>query len=227
MKIPFLILIALLLVGGGTYAYMQKRQVGTPVAENSSIQMTSSVRSQLAIDLSIVTPQFIDSGNYSVYSDGRPFLDYIMNIKKDLEMIPIFKEAMDNSASETEVLLKAIGKRYVLLHMPGGKDMGEDVVFDSVTQQISDVISWPRILFKTDTFAVYVSPDDICTYTLDQPSCVPLPNAKLSNQEELYWDPMGGPVELKETHTDTSLTISVYNRSDGGRMLRKSTFTLP
>lgn len=248
-----LVTIILLLVGGGAYMYMQRKQVNQPVAESPVTQVTSTTptsilatlttttsakASQLAIDLSTVTPQFIDDGGDGKYKDGTPLPDYMIKIKNDIAAIfaPASQDGYYLYSRPSNIVLFAIGERYVFFGDIRAKESGSDKILDSVTQTSTETRAFSIQLFKTDEIAVYVSPQNVCTYTLDQPSCVPLAGADLSG-EEFYFDPMGG-FWIEETHTDTSLTIGVFDRESPlildpntgsllAKKLRDATFVLP
>lgn len=179
-----------------------------PVVQPPTNAAQPIAQSQLAKDLSNITPQFVDDTKED--STGRQILpSELEKIKNDVALIRIGPGPYDSNTGP-DIFLEAVGKRYVELTITRPTDASSSPqILDSVTLK-SNYISglFQFVIGKT---AVYVSATDICTYTLDQPSCVPLPGAKLSGGE-VYGDDSGmagdfAPQDL--THTNTSMTIAV------------------
>jgi hypothetical protein len=86
-------------------------------------------------------------------------------------------------------------------------------ILDSTTLQPTYIDGFFQ--FATNDTAVFVNPTDICTYTPDQPACVPLPGAELSGNEMYGDDENSGNyfVPQDETHTNTSFTLAVLGWS--------------
>jgi hypothetical protein len=172
---------------------------------------TSSLaaQSQLITDLANVTPQFVDDKE----NDDNPVAlpANLEKIKRDIESIMQEQSILDEQAgSDVSFTLNAVGKRYVLVNLfEGPEGEGSPYILDSETLQSNYI---PGLFqFETEKTAVYVSATDICTYTLDQQSCIPLPGAKLSGNED-YGDDQGLAgyfIPQDETHTDSSFTIAV------------------
>lgn len=238
-----LIIITLLLIGSAIYVYQNNIKVETdsPMASTTtqptSIGQTSNqtqalpektaepaTQTQLAIDLSKVTPQFITRG--SVLSSD------LEKIRQDVKSILLPGEQND---SQVGIALNAVGKRYVVATVLRPTDAGSNPrIIDSVTLKSSNYI--PGLFqFTVGKTAVYVSATDICTYMLDQSSCVPLQGAKLSGGE-MYGDneqAAGYFVPQDLTHTNTSMTIAVlawtnpYTNQAKLQKVRDITLTLP
>lgn len=238
-----LIIVAILLAGGGAYIYTNSEftleEKGTPDSANKDVALPQAtttaqtsntqtkVVSQLVLDLANVKPQFIDENGYGELKDGTPLPNFALQIKKDIATIftPTSNEGYHLYSKAENIYLIAIGKRYVIFGDKNAKEGYYGELFDSVTNTSLPMGSWAPQIFHTDKFAVHVSPSDICTYTLDQPLCVTLPGSKL-NSSEGYWDTMGGSFGITETHTNTSLTISVFDYATS-KKLRDVTFALP
>ena len=193
-NLPIIILIVLIIVGG-LYLFIanSKTKTATNILNTSQISTTTA---QLAIDLANVTsPQFVDD---------KSLAPELQKIKEAVKTI-----LYPDGPVGGDITLIAVGKRYVVASIPSNPDNSIIKILDSVTLE-SNYISG-LFQFKTDKIAVYVSATDICTYTLDQPSCIGLPGAKLSGGE-IYGDDetLGGYfIPQDETHTNTSLTIAV------------------
>lgn len=154
----------------------------------------------LRTDLQGITPHFIDLGEHT-----QPLNSQEQKIKNDVSAI-LIPEPMDGVG----VSLLAVGQRYVVAALLRPTDGGTPLeIIDSATGQIDSI---PGLFqFIAHGSAVYLSAQDICTYTPDQSSCVSVPGAKLSG-DEMYGDDetMGGYFQPQdETHTDTSITIAV------------------
>lgn len=223
-----LIIVAVLLAGGGAYFYTQKNTSENPaptgdvvLPQATSTTQTSNpqtkVASQLALDLANVTPQFIDENGYGGLQDGKPLPVFATTIKKDIAAIftPTDNQGYHLYSKAENIYLVAIGKRYVIFGDKEAKEGYSGELFDSVTNTSLPMGPWASQIFHTDKFAVYVSPTNICTYTLDQPLCTILSDSKLTGSER-YWDPPTGEISIEETHTNNSLKISAFDSSKGG-----------
>jgi len=187
------------------------RYVGTtdvmPVQSQQDATAEQQAQAQLMADLTTITPQFVE---YKQGADGKQILSpELEKIKNDVGAILIGPGPYDSSTG-SDVLLNAVGKRYVEITITRPTGAGSSPqILDSATlksQNISGLFQF--VVGKT---AVYVSATDICTYTLDQPSCIPLPGAKLFGNE-VYGDAemVAGYFEpLDLSHTNTSMTIAV------------------
>jgi|SRR3989344_1901167 len=209
-----LLVIGLAVLGGTGYYAMQQN-----ATSQTSSPATSAAQSQLAVDLSNITPQFVE---YKSGPDGKQILSPdLEKIRNDVGVILIGPGPYDSSTG-ADVVLMAIGKRYVVATVtrPTGAGVRPQII-DSNTLK-PDYLPGPFQL-KTDKIAVFVSAKDICMYRLDEPSCVPLPGAKLSGKE-VYGDdetmpPFVAPRDAKLT--DTSLTIAVLAWTNPGTDLAK------
>lgn len=225
-----LALIAVLLIGGGAYVYVQNKQANEPIATTSTAQTsknTSATPSRLALDLANVTPQFIDENGYGGLKDGTPLPAFAVQIKKDIAAIftPPDNKGYHLYSKAENIYLIAVGKRYVIFGDSLAKEGYSGELFDSVTNTSLPMGPWAAQIFHTNTFAVYVMPNSICTYTLDQPICITIPGSKLTESEG-YWDTMGGSYGITETHTNTSLTVTDFSLATGKKS-REMTFALP
>lgn len=216
------IVLGLVVVGMSVYYVMQQKHVPTskPASFNvatpqqkqqsvsdTSVQATTTEtpsQSQLVMDLSRVTPQFIEyKQNANVPKMLTPDLE---SVRQDIKSI---LGTEDNP--QVDVGLIAVGKRYVVATEIRPSDGGSSLqIIDAATTKVINSI--PGLYqFTVDKTKVYVSATDICTYTLDTPSCVPIPGAKLSNGE-VYGDDgtLAGYFEPQDLiQTDTSMTIAV------------------
>jgi hypothetical protein len=178
----------------------------------SSTSVTSSVNktSQLAADLSMVKPQFINN-----QGDGN----ILLPIRDDIRSL----------LNDQTYFLVAVGKRYVVATSESEQGIDTEII-DSQSLRSTGISGW--LQFKTGNTAVYVSAQDICTYTIDTPSCTETPGAKLEGDEVYGDDQMlaGFFQPQDETHTNTSLTIAILRWDSTESHLvkvRDVTFTLP
>ncbi|MES2225913.1 MAG: hypothetical protein V4480_03860 [Patescibacteria group bacterium] len=193
--------LGIIIIGTGIswFAISHKAADSDQAAISTPPASASSTDSRLATHLSKITPQFIAAD-----TTLSPELE---NIRQDIKSILLDSQ----SDPQIDIALDAVGSRYVVATVLYPTDRGSSPqVIDSATLDSSTYI--PGLYeFTVGKTQIYVSATDICTYTLDQPSCVPLPKAKLSGGE-LYGDDSGMagyfvPQDL--THTNTSMTIAV------------------
>lgn len=209
------IVLGLIVIGGGAYfvkhqnptsetsqnypdisttQHTQAQITNAPAVQQATNATQSAAQSQLARELALAAPQFIDPANPP------------SNLKKIAAAIATIVKSDAQS-----VTVSAVGKRYILVSVnrPTDKSVTPEI-FDLVAQKIVGFI--PGLYqFTVGKSQVYVSATDVCTYTLDQAACVPLQGAKLSGGE-VYGDDntMGAyfvPQDL--SHTETSMTLTV------------------
>jgi hypothetical protein len=191
----------------------------------SGVNPRSAQQSVLASELSKATPQFIE---YKEDATGQQVLSTDFE-KIRQNAIAILLPHNDPDYSKRLSLI-AVGKRYVLVGMPGPEE-NHPTIFDSITSKSVPISGLYQ--FTVGNTQVYVSTTDICTYTLDTDACAPIPGAKLSGNE-IYGDDsgLGGYFVPQDfTHTGTSLTLAVLAWSapgtDKAKLQKVRSLTLP
>jgi hypothetical protein len=207
-------IVVIILAAGGWWYISQSNAMSQPTPQPAAQSVAQpTTRSQLAIDLSSVTPKFVE------YKEDPTTGEQVLSpdlekIKNDAAAILIGPGPYDPSAGP-DILLNAVGTRYVEVTITHPTDAGSSPqILDSVTLRSVPISG--LFQFTIGATAVYVSATDICTYTLNTPSCVPVPGAKLSGITttggEVYGDDetQGGYFVAQDlSHTNTSMTIAV------------------
>jgi hypothetical protein len=242
-RIVALVGIAAIVVVASAFYDIHKLQSSRPsnsTAASTPTLTTSKAQSQLIADLSHIAPQFVD--DTEARNTPAPLPAYLHKIKTDLTEI-MFGPGPHDPAYGVTLTLIAIGKRYEVFILDHPTDTGSlPIIFDLIT---GNSVGIPGLYqFTVGDTAVYVSATDICTYTLDQPSCVELPGAKLPSGEitpgsEVYGDDQGlaGYFTAQDlSHTSTTLTIALpkwpqFNNDQNGpnepQKIKDVTFVLP
>jgi hypothetical protein len=138
---------------------------------------------------------------------------------------PIF-----NFVPGADFWLDAIGKRYIL-YTQAGADKSNDAILDSQTGQITLIPgNAPLYLAPGRNIALYVGPQSLYAYSLDQASSTLVAGSKLQGNET-YHDGIGGLgtlVQAQETHTADNIIITVFDSGkvvpnpDGGTMYMRT-----
>jgi len=213
---PILILALALFLGGGLFVIIAHTK--TPTNQPSA----STTPSQLAIDLAgITSPQFVGE---------KPLTPKLQKIQDDANV----SIRNWNGGYSDELPLQAVGKRYVLMHHPSETGFISGIVVDAKSGSIIEIGGGYPI--ETKSGMIYVN-DNIKYYKFDTPASVVLANSELPKMQTYN---SGGDMPVMtptETHTDTSLTISVFDMNTVAenpdtpnykfKKLRDVTFTLP
>ena len=247
--LPFLfIAIALVVIGGGTYYYVQKTKISSTITPGT-VTPSSSTTLLSAIDFSAITPQFVNEGyadeeivlgtigGNNRYSDGRLLPAYMTAIKKDIAVSPYSNDPLQHSSSESIIpisdiiriiRLVAVGHRYIVyeirsLKAEGGVSIYN--VFDMQSQKTIDGNMNGSYVLQTPKMLLF-SPDlyTLCAYKLDTDSCVLMPETELTMGKEYYWDPMVNSIKVV-SQTDSSFTITIYSNRE--KKSREATYAFP
>ena len=248
-----LIVIALAVLGGGTYYYVQKTKISSKITPGTVTPSSSTTTLLSAIDFSAITPQFVNEGYADIetapgkiggnnrYSDGRLLPAYMTAIKKDIAVFSYSNLYPLQYSSNEPVIpipisdiirtirLVAVGHRYVLYEIRSLKTEGGVSIyniFDLQSQKIVDDAAL-HVLYVTGTSKMLLfSPDinKICAYKLDTDSCVLMPETELTMGKEYYWDPMGNSIKVV-SQTDSSFTITIYSNRE--KKSREATYAFP
>jgi hypothetical protein len=220
------VVIAVLSIAGVLYDAKQKLETpeSQPETSTSTNSMDSTATSQLLEDLSGVTPQFVGTST-DPEVQKKIEVDIMVSLMSKAKTAEERQHYIDGTS---EVSLHSFGKRYVTFGVVTPSDRPVGVrIYDAVTGQYSKDGLLPSPHLQVGTMEVYVSMNDICTYTLDTPDCVSIPGAKLSG-DETYGDEanMAGELEPQGlTFTKDTLTIDVLNNKL--EKVRTATLKLP
>lgn len=163
----------------------------------------TSNQSQLGNDLASVAPQFVED----------PLSSEAQKIKTDVEAVLALKEP-DNKDYNSQLSIRAIAPQYVLFALPTGEGFFHDELLDAATQTVSVIPNAASYYsFDTKNIVVYIGEQTIYTYTLGESSFKELPDSQLTGSETYNSGESDLTTVIKETHTDTSLTVSVFDGS--------------
>lgn len=221
MKKLFL-LAAVIAIGGVAYLALNKYSSNSP-------------SSQLETDVSASALQFVQR--------DQTLTPELQKIHGDILALLTAKEP-NNADYLSQFWLVAVGRRYVLISQPSAGSSYDEIV-DSHTGTIrtlpngASYAHFYRAFEGGGNMAIYIGDKDIYTYTLDQESFVLVPGSKLSGTETYTSGAYDSPAaQAEQVHTDTSITISVFDSSQlvpnpdvsGAKMykkIRKVTLRMP
>lgn len=211
------------------FALLQKhapKALSTPTTATSTpivvdkTAVNPALLTKLQTDLQGITPYFVDSRGY----DGKPLTPQEEKIRNDIADILESKAATNGHGDDySQSWPIAIGKRYVLITVP--THTYYDILIDSQTGESSilqNAASYVvhRLPFERPQPAsngrqtvLYIGYEDIYTYTLDEGTFVLVPGSQLSGSETYHNGRGDFSLMVDETHTDDSITISVYDGS--------------
>lgn len=213
-------LVTLLVVAGSYYLFAQMRSVD--VQKEGHV---SGIRDAQDVDISSlnlrdVAPQFLP---LNTHGEGS-----LTSVQSDIKEITL---QMVGAEYPEQYSLRAIGKRYaVLTYYPATSLSPRDHIIDFAEKTVTDL---PALYsFEVRDSIVYITSSEILYYKLDTPSSVLLEGSRLSEAETYYshGGMMPGP---EETHTETILTVSVFDSNSGTQgvvdyeKLRDVSFVLP
>lgn len=167
-----------------------------------------------------ITPQFLalNAGNDAVLTASQKSI----------------KEAalgMVGAEQPEQYSLRAIGTRYaVLTFYPATSLNPRDQIIDFQARTVTDLPA--SYSFEVRDIIVYITSYEIFYYKLDTPSLTLLAESVL-NEKETYDSSAGMMPGPGETHTDTTLTLNVYDSTSGSYgvveydKVREVLFTLP
>jgi hypothetical protein len=171
---------------------------------------TPSLVVQLQKDMTGVTPHFLDASKAS----GQVLSESENKIKNDI--ISILSESDDKNAEfYSQIWLQAIGSRYVVVSQPRAGS-SYDEVMDSHTGKIVLIPGTSKInLFSLGRKSMlYVDTQSIHLYSLDADSPVQVVGSQLLGTETYSSGATDNAnVEFVETHTATSVAITVFDTS--------------
>ncbi len=236
--------VAVLLLGATGFYFFCNRQAGTedqvlstttPQIQGTTTTKWDNSAPTTASELTKVTPGLIE---YKQDGEGKQILS--LEFEKIKKTAADIIKAKDPGSEEyyAYLIIRAVGKRYVLMTNPTVRG-GNDIVVDFVNKTSKPISSVGDSAFYTKYTSVYISGNKISYYKLDAPDSLVLPNSELSGGETYHAGDGDFVLSPKETHTDTTLTIAIFdskiflqdpnNPTDPGgfKKLRDITFTLP
>lgn len=245
INLLWLVVALVVIIGGGAAWWANQKQapqienlqpVQSPVVKEEAKAQPQAEQTQLSKDLAGITPQFVDAQSSGITST-------LTKVKKDVIDLFVSKYKLDptRAQSQSYINITSLGSRYitgefyVTDELSGAGKTTSVSILDAVTGE-EVTISGDPVLHNATT-AVFATDQDLCTYKLDTPACVPLPGAKLSGQETYAsYQGLGG-ISTVATHTAMSFTIQTFlpdpdpkallNSDDPKKKSRELTFQLP
>lgn len=179
----------------------------------SAPSLNRKALTQLQADMQGVNPHFIDTRNIV----DRPLTSVEEKIQNDVIATYVAYDAVGNTDFYSRLWLSAIGKRYILVTQPiAGSTY--DAILDSQTGKSTripaEANSYPAF-DRGRNLALYIDKQHLYTYALDQASYILVPGSTLSGNETYdSGESDFSDVVSKQTHTDRSITITVFNTSN-------------
>jgi len=213
--------LAILLVAVGSY-YSFTQMRGADVQRESyvpEVQVAKDVDTS-SLNLRDVRPQFLP-----VNTDGKGSLTAEQSNIKEIALQMVGAEYPEYYS------LRAIGHRYaVLTYYPPTSLNARDQLIDFQEKTVTDLPA--SYSFEVRDSIVYITSNEILYYKLDTSSSILLDGSRLSEAEtyDAHAGMMPGP---EETHTETMLTVSIFNPNSGSQgvvgyeKLRDASFVLP
>lgn len=174
------------------------------IQKKSDTGQTVISQKKLEIDLSGITPQFVDK--------DQPITPELQKVKDDVIAFLTVQEP-GNAEYYSQILLVAVGKRYILISQPSAASYYDEIV-DSQTGKITPIPGGTRYYLASEgrNIALYIDNQHIYTYTIDQPSTVLVSGSQLSGSETYH----SGEADMSdliphEMHTQDSITITVFD----------------
>jgi hypothetical protein len=204
---------------------------GISIWDSSTPVNLKTALTQLQTDVTNVTPHFIatseqgqvlTSEEQKIEADVAAVLSGQYSVANPNERPLTFTPGMDFS-------LEAVGKNYILITQEGS-DKSNDAILDIQTGSVTPIPgNVPLWLTPNNQKALYILPQSIYTYVPDQDSAVLVPESQLSGTETYHdgVEALGIIVEPQQTHTNDSITISIFDSSkvipnpDGGTKYMK------
>ncbi|MFZ1075649.1 MAG: hypothetical protein WAN50_04725 [Minisyncoccia bacterium] len=223
-----------LLIRYPLYDKSAEEMIGTFAFSTSTEPSPDDVAlSQLRTDLLPVTPHFI----VPTWQQEQNLTAEEKKIATDVAIVMSsqYSAAFPNNPPlspekmlQFDIWLDAIGKRYILFTQSGA-DKSSDAILDSQNGEITPIPGNIALyLAPKRNIALYVTTQALYTYSLDQSTTTLVAGSQLSGNETYLGVLDGmGPITLRETHTNSSITIVTYDSStlvpnpDGGNMYAK------
>lgn len=185
----------------------------------TSVMSKEAALAQLRDDLKNATPHFLSrkkaTGEEAFTPEEAKIAEDVLTLfaaqyAESNPGAPILKLKIGN-----DVMLNAIGKRYVLAAQAGAES-ARDAIIDAQTGTITSIMPNTRYYLAPQRNTVlYVDRQALYTYTLDQASAVLVPGSQLSGIETYHngVEGLGIEVNPQQSHTNSSITVTIFDSS--------------
>lgn len=191
----------------------------TPIVVDKTA-VDPALLTRLQTDLQSITPYFVDSRSY----DGKPLTPQEEKIRNDVADILTAKAVANGHGDDySQSWPIAIGNRYILITVPThtyydiliDSQTGESLILQNAASYVVHRLPFerPQPASNGRQTVLYIGYEDIYTYTLDEGTFVLVPGSQLSGSETYHNGRGDFSLMVDETHTDDSITISVYDGS--------------
>lgn len=244
MKKILLVLGVLVVLGGAVFVVNKKADTIKPEQKEQEPEQSQQKNlPPIAIDLSGITPQFVDDREADP-ENPVPLPEDLKKIKKAVIDMYVARDKVHQPTSgygekefesqsrefNSRLILLAVDKKYVLAALPGPVGYG-DALIDIAN---GSELFIDHYAFKTKTTMVYILSDKISYYKPGQSSFLTLANSELA-PPETYMSSTGAMIDVpNETHTEKAITLSVYDSSKWAtqekiehQKIREVTYNLP
>lgn len=177
--------------------------------DTSASQVDKATLTQLQADLQNVTPHFIDSSK----ANGQILTPEEQKIKDDVVALFLVGQPSNDKDYYSGLWLDAVGTRYILASQPSAESSYDEII-DSQTGKATPIPQGVRFNLASKSAMLYIAPQAIYTYMLDHAATNLVTGSQLSDTETYHSGEADMPdVIPHQTHTDTSITISVFDSS--------------
>ncbi|MFA7302747.1 MAG: hypothetical protein WC030_03300 [Candidatus Paceibacterota bacterium] len=245
---PLWLVVALVIVigGGAAWWFAQKpapqsentAPVQVPIVNEETKAQPQAQQTRLSKYLSQVTPQIVTEEKRLPEALARPIQKALADIVNIQEAVKPKRRAPAEEPpylfNEDEILLVAVGKRYVLFNVIIGTDCGvPPFIVDATTATLTKI---PRPLFLTEKTIVFAGTSAFYTYDADAPALVEIPGSRIGDNESFISTVegmCGGSLHYENSGGSITVEVGAFqgtgpNNEDpipGPR--RKLTFALP
>lgn len=230
--LPILIMVAII-AAGGIY-YLSRTTTAGPESPDAAAPIDEETALlNLQADMRDVAPHFI----VPTWQQGQTLTSDEKKIEADVAALlsTQIAAAHPNNPRFTvmpgnDFWLNAIGTRHVLISQAGADSFNE-AILDSRTGALTPIPGDVALYLAPErNAALYIGPQAIYFYSIDEASATLMPGSQLGGTET-YHNGVGGLgiiVQPDETHTEDSISISVFDSTtsvpnpDGGTMYVKT-----
>lgn len=240
--IPIVVIVLLGAVAGGFYFFSNKQaDTKGQASSTTTSQIQGATTSPRQVDnntpsvvseLRGIAPQFVDDKEI----EGVPLPPSLKKVKETARSILIAQGPGSEEFYES-LLLRAVGERYVLVAPPSMRPGCNEIIIDFLNK--TSISGGGEYCYRTKSATVYINYNKISYYKLGNSSFAILPQSELPKGETYHAGDQDIAIHPIETHTDKTMTISVFddsiliensggpNGNDRFKKLRDVTFALP
>lgn len=221
MKKYLLLILGMLVILGGIALFVANKQSET-LEPRQPEQVEQKSLPPIGIDMSTITPQFVDDREADP-KNPAPLPEDLKKIKKAVIDMYARRDGAIKPTTEFEkqerdssFVLQAVDKRYVLVVIARPTGAGSPVILiDTLSGSESYLNDDPGSVYpiKTKTAFIYILSNKISYYKPGQSSFLTVENSELALTETYHAGDVDIALSPKETHTDTKLTVSVFDGS--------------